>query len=65
MISNMISYIYMGKIEKLIQKVLQNRTISYNDVERLLKNLGFEMISCGIMFLGKKATLTYQISVKS
>jgi len=35
------------KIEKLIVKILQNRSISYSEAERTLKNLGFDVISCG------------------
>ena len=37
----------MVKIEKLIVKTFQNRSISYIEAERILKNLGFDMISCG------------------
>jgi hypothetical protein len=37
----------MVKIEKLIVKILQNRSISYSEAERTLKNLGFDVISCG------------------
>ncbi|WP_194848032.1 type II toxin-antitoxin system HicA family toxin [Candidatus Neptunochlamydia vexilliferae] len=54
----------MGKVEKLIQKVLQNRSISYSDAERLLKNLGFEVISCGSHHVFRKKGYSKNISIK-
>lgn len=33
----------MSKIEKLIQKVLNGKNVSYNEAENLLLNLGFQL----------------------
>lgn len=54
----------MGKIEKLIQKVFQNRPISYNDAERLLKNLGFDVIVCGSHHVFRKKGYAKNVSIK-
>ncbi len=54
----------MVKIDKLILKILQNRSVSYNDAERILKNLGFEVIVCGSHHVFRKKGYGKNISIK-
>jgi hypothetical protein len=54
----------MVKIDKLILKILQNRSVSYNDAERILKNLGFEVIVCGSQHVFRKKGYGKNISIK-
>jgi len=54
----------MTKIEKLIQKILQNRPLSFSDAERVLKNLGFEVIASGSHHVFRKKGYGKTISVK-
>ena len=64
MISNMISYENMGKNDKLINKILENRTITYNEAERLLFKLGFELEICGSHHVFRKKGYFKNISIK-
>jgi predicted RNA binding protein YcfA (HicA-like mRNA interferase family) len=55
----------MVKLEKLIAKTLQNRAISYNEAERILKNLGFDVIAYGSHHVfRKKGTIKMFLSRK-
>jgi len=54
----------MVKSEKLMLKVLQNRPISYNEAERILKKLGFEVIACGSHHVFRKKGYSKNISIK-
>lgn len=55
----------MVKLEKLIAKVLQNRSISYNEAERILKNLGFDVIACGSHHVFRKKGYSKNVSIKN
>ena len=54
----------MVKIEKLIVKIFQNRSISYSEAERILKNLGFDVISCGSHHVFRKKGCGKNVSIK-
>lgn len=54
----------MVKLEKLVTKILQNRPISYNEAERILRNLGFDVIACGSHHVFRKKGYSKNISIK-
>jgi len=54
----------MVKIEKIILKILQNRSISYSEAERVLKNLGFEVIVCGSHHVFRRKGYVKNVSIK-
>lgn len=43
----------MGKLQKLIDKILEGRNVTYDEAEKLLFALGFE-VEVRIMYLGRK-----------
>lgn len=43
MLAFLLSYNYMSKFEKLIQKILHGKNISYQEAENVLLNLGFQL----------------------
>ncbi len=54
----------MSKIEKLIRKILDGRTISYQEAETLLKRLGFEVEVCGSHHVFRKKGYARNVSIK-
>jgi predicted RNA binding protein YcfA (HicA-like mRNA interferase family) len=54
----------MVEIEKIILKILQNRSISYSEAERVLKNLGFEVIVCGSHHVFRRKGHVKNVSIK-
>ena len=64
MISILISYCYMGKKEKLIQKILEGRDVSYDEAESLLLKLGFDIDIRGSHHIFRKKGYSTNISIK-
>lgn len=54
----------MSKIEKLIQKIFDGRQISYDDAERVLLFLGFELDICSSHHIFRKKGYQKNISIK-
>jgi hypothetical protein len=54
----------MSKIEKLIQKILNGQSISYEEAEKLFNRLGFDLnVETPIMFFEKMGTQkTFRLS---
>lgn len=54
----------MSKLQKLIQKILEGRDVSYEESEVLLLKLGFEMDIRGSHHVFRKNGYTRNISIK-
>jgi len=54
----------MSSLEKLIQKVLAGKKISYKDAERILLGLGFNVKIAGSHHVFRKIGTPYNISLK-
>jgi predicted RNA binding protein YcfA (HicA-like mRNA interferase family) len=54
----------MSKIQKLIEKILQGRNISYKDAEKILLNLGFSLEIRGSHHIFRKDGFLKNISIK-
>ena len=54
----------MSSLEKLIQKVLAGKKISYKDAERILLGLGFKVRITGSHHVFRKFGTPYNISLK-
>ena len=54
----------MGSLEKLIQKVLAGKKISYKDAERILLGLGFKVKITGSHHVFRKVGTHYNVSLK-
>lgn len=54
----------MTKIDKVIQAIIQNRSVSYADAERVLKRLGFGVIVCGSHHVFRKRGYVKNVSIK-
>lgn len=54
----------MSSLEKLIQKILGGKKISYKDAERILLSLGFKVKITGSHYVFRKIGTPYNISLK-
>jgi predicted RNA binding protein YcfA (HicA-like mRNA interferase family) len=54
----------MSKLEKLIEKILQGRNISYDDAEKILLKLGFDVEVCGSHHVFRKKGYIKNVSIK-
>ena len=54
----------MSKLEKLIQKIIDERAISYEEAENLLKKLGFDVDIRGSHHIFRKEGYLRNISLK-
>ncbi|WP_213105188.1 type II toxin-antitoxin system HicA family toxin [Candidatus Protochlamydia amoebophila] len=54
----------MSKIEKLIQKILNDQSISYEEAEKLLNRLGFDLNVRGSHHVFRKKEYPKNISIK-
>jgi len=54
----------MSSIDKLIQKVLDSKQISYKEAERILLSLGFELKITGSHHVFRKTGTPYNVSLK-
>jgi predicted RNA binding protein YcfA (HicA-like mRNA interferase family) len=54
----------MSKLQKLIQKVLDFRTVSYEEAENILKGLGFALNIKGSHHIFRKAGYPKNLSFK-
>lgn len=54
----------MSKLEKLIERILEGRDVSYKEAERLLRKLGFSMDSRGSHHIFRKVGYVRHISLK-
>ncbi len=54
----------MGSLEKLIQKILSGKKISYKDAEKILLGLGFKVKATGSHHVFRKVGSPYNISLK-
>lgn len=54
----------MGSIEKLIQRILSGKKVSYEDAERILLNLGFKVKVTGSHHVFRKAGTLCNVSLK-
>ena len=54
----------MSKIDKLISKILEGRTVSYNEAENLLKGLGFGLEVSGSHHVFRKKGYARNVSIK-
>jgi len=54
----------MSKIEKLIQKILKGQSISYEEAEKLLIRLGFDLNISGSHHIFRKKGYIRNISLK-
>ena len=54
----------MTKIEKLIDKALGGKSVSYKEAETLLKRLGFDVEICGSHHVFRKKNYVKNISIK-
>jgi len=54
----------MSKFEKLIQKILNGKNVSYQDAEKILLSLDFELNIKGSHHVFRKAGYTKTISIK-
>ncbi len=55
----------MSKIQKLIEKILQGRNISYENAEKILRNLGFVLETRGSHHIFRKNGFLKNISLKN
>ena len=55
---------HMSKLEKLIQKVLERRDISYEDAENILLKLGFHLDTRGSHHIFRKNGYPKNIAIK-
>jgi len=54
----------MSKVDKLIQKILEGRQTSYEDAERILLFLGFDLEICSSHHIFRKKGYKSNISIK-
>ncbi len=54
----------MGTLDKLIQKILNGKKISYKEAERILLSLDFKVKVTGSHHVFRKARTKYNISLK-
>jgi len=54
----------MGKFDKLIQKILDNKQISYKEAEKVLFSLGFKVKITGSHHVFRKPGTSYNVSLK-
>ena len=54
----------MSSLEKLVQKVLAGKKISYKDAERILLKFGFKVKVTGSHHVFRKVGTPYNISLK-
>lgn len=54
----------MGKTEKLIQKILNGKNVSYDEAETLLTKLGFDVRARGSHHVFGKSGYTKNITLK-
>ncbi len=55
---------FMSKLQKLIEKVLQGRNVSYEEAENLLRKLGFELEIRGSHHIFRKKGYHRNVSIK-
>jgi predicted RNA binding protein YcfA (HicA-like mRNA interferase family) len=60
----MISNTLMSKFQKLIERILEGRSVSYEEAERILLGLGFKMESRGSHHVFRKSGYERNISIK-
>jgi len=54
----------MGKLEKLIQKILDKKQVSYDEAERVLFSIGFKVKITGSHCVFRKKGYSHNISLK-
>lgn len=54
----------MTKIDKLVSKILEGRTVSYSEAETLLRNLGFNLEVSGSHHVFRKKGYARNVSIK-
>jgi predicted RNA binding protein YcfA (HicA-like mRNA interferase family) len=54
----------MSKFEKLIERILNGRSVSYSEAENLLKKLGFKMDSRGSHHVFRKPGYPRNVTLK-
>lgn len=54
----------MSKLEKLIQKVLEGRDVSYDEAENILLKLGFKLETRGSHHIFRKKEYPRNVSIK-
>jgi predicted RNA binding protein YcfA (HicA-like mRNA interferase family) len=54
----------MSKLEKLIQKILSGKNVSYVDAEKMLEYLGFELNIRGSHHIFRKPGYARTVSIK-
>lgn len=54
----------MTKIDKLIQKILSERVISFDEASTVLRKLGFDMDICGSHHIFRKDGYVRNVSIK-
>lgn len=54
----------MGKSEKLIKKILENRTVTYSEAEKVLFKLGYALEVCSSHHVFRKKGYLKNISIK-
>jgi hypothetical protein len=64
MISLLISSPLVSKINKLISKILEGRTVSYGEAETLLRSLGFSLEVSGSHHVFRKKGYARNVSIK-
>jgi len=60
----MISFVGMSKLQKLVQKILEGREVSYEEAETLLLKLGFEVDIRGSHHVFRKKGYPRNVSIK-
>lgn len=64
MILKLISNMLMSKFQKLVERVFEGRSVSYEEAEKILLGLGFRMESRGSHHVFRKSGYERNISIK-
>ena len=54
----------MGKFDKLIQKILDDKQVSYKEAEKVLLSMGFKVKITGSHHVFRKPGTSYNVSLK-